>query len=475
MQTVETINPDIVRSYDIRGRVGQQLGSGDAHALGLAFAAAATRRGFLEIAVCRDGRLSSPELEDALVEGLLAGGMHVYAVGLGPTPQLHYAVRAAGLDGGIMVTGSHNPRDQNGFKLLLDGEPVYGAALRELVMSEPLPRSGGRVCDLTLKSRPHPQIDGAVDIKESYVRYLSACAHDAPPLKIVWDCGNGAMGAVIGSVTERLPGCHVLLNSRVDGRFPAHHPDPATADNLRELQSAVREHRGDLGIAFDGDGDRIGVVDSTGDILWPDQLLLFLATEVLAARPHATIVGDVKSSRVLFDGVRNLGGRAVMAPSGYVLVREAMLREGAPLAGEMSGHILFADCWHRTDDALFAAMRLLATVGRRDCSLTQFRNDLPVTVATPELRLPCSERRKGPVMREVAERLRRAGAGLDTTDGLRVTTPEGWWLLRTSGTESKLTARCEASDAEGLESLKRELASQLRQSGIDIGETAQLG
>jgi phosphomannomutase len=301
-----------------------------------------------------------------------------------------------------------------------------------------------------------------------------ACAREAPPLNVVWDCGNGAMGAVIGNVTERLPGRHILLNSRVDGRFPAHHPDPAIAENLRELQTAVREQRADLGIAFDGDGDRIGVVDSTGHIIWPDQLLLFLATDVLATLPHATIVGDVKSSRLLFDGVRDLGGRAVMAPSGYVLVREAMLREVAHLAGEMSGHILFADCWHRTDDALFAAVKVLVAIGRQNRSLVQFRTSLPPTVATAELRLPCAERRKSVVMREVAERLQRAGAGLDTTDGLRVTTPEGWWLLRTSGTESKLTARCEASDAEGLEALKRELASQLRQSGIDIGETARL-
>jgi phosphomannomutase len=474
MQSTEIINPDIVRSYDIRGRVGQQLGTSDARALGLAFAAAAARRGFLDIAVCRDGRLSSPGLEDALVEGLLAGGMHVYPLGLGPTPQLHYAVRAAGLDGGIMVTGSHNPGDQNGFKLLLDAEPVYGAGLRELVMTEPLPRNGGRVCELRLRSHPHPDIDGAPGVKESYVRYLAACAHGAPPLDVVWDCGNGAMGAVIASVTERLPGRHRLLNSRVDGRFPAHHPDPAVEENLHELQTAVREHRADLGVAFDGDGDRIGVVDSTGHIVWPDQLLLFLAAEVLTARPHATIVGDVKSSRLLFEGVRDLGGRAVMAPSGYVLVREAMLREGAPLAGEMSGHILFSDCWHRTDDALFAALRVLASIGRQHRSLAQFRANLPATVATPELRLPCSEQRKGTVMREVAERLRRVGAGLDTTDGLRVTRPEGWWLLRTSGTESKLTARCEASHAEGLESLKRELASQLRQSGIDISESLQL-
>ncbi|MFL6604858.1 MAG: phosphomannomutase, partial [Steroidobacteraceae bacterium] len=230
MQAIESINPDIVRSYDIRGQVGEQLGPNDAHALGLAFAAAAADRGLLEIAVCRDGRLSSPDLQDALLDGLLAGGMHVYLLGLGPTPQLHYAVRAAGLDGGIMVTGSHNPADQNGFKLLLSGEPVYGPRLRELVMTAPLPRSGGRVCELRPRARLHPGIDGPVGVKESYVRYLVSCAKGAPPLHVVWDCGNGAMGAVIGSVTERLPGRHRLLNSRVDGHFPAHHPDPAVGD-----------------------------------------------------------------------------------------------------------------------------------------------------------------------------------------------------------------------------------------------------
>jgi len=269
-------------------------------------------------------------------------------------------------------------------------------------------------------------------------------------------------------ITRQLPGRHVLLNANVDGRFPAHHPDPAVAENLQQLQKEVVAQRADLGIAFDGDGDRIGVVDSGGAIVWPDQLLLLFAADVLAEHPGATIVGDVKSSQVLFSEVARLGGRPIMAPSGYVLLREVALREKAALAGEMSGHILCADCWHRTDDALFAALRTLAALGRLNVSLAQFAASLPPTITTPELRLPCPEDRKAAVVREVGNRLQRAGVELDTTDGLRVSTPHGWWLLRTSGTEAKLTARCEASDAESLGLLKQQLSSQLRQSGIVI-------
>jgi phosphomannomutase len=452
-----SINPEVVRSYDVRGIVGEQLSLSDAYALGLAYATVAMSRGKQRIAVCRDGRLSSPALEDALIHGLLAGGVRVLRMGLGPTPQMYYAVCACGLDGGVMVTGSHNPPDQNGFKLLLGGEPVYGAALRRLVARAPQRRSGGEAQDLRVRS-----MESAV----AYVRELARIAEDAPDLHVVWDCGNGAVGAVIDSLLERLPGTHTALNSRVDGRFPAHHPDPSVPENLRELQSTVIQHRADLGIAFDGDGDRIGVVDSSGCIIWPDQLLLFLSTRMLAARAGTRVVADVKSSRVLFDEVARLGGRAIMAPSGYVIVRDAMLRQQAPIAGEMSGHIVYADCWHATDDALYVAMRLLEAIGAQRRSLAEFRASLPTMWSTPEIRLPCPESRKASTIREVAARLAASGARVDRTDGLRVTDGNGWWLLRASGTEPKLTARCEASDAEGLERLRQELLSQLRQSGI---------
>jgi len=452
------INPAIVRSYDLRGCVGRQLGLSDAYALGLAYAAVAHRQGRARIAVCRDGRLTSPDLEEALIAGLVAGGMQVQRLGLGPTPELYFVVFAAQLDGGIMVTGSHNPADQNGFKLVLGGEPVFGSSLQDLVAQAPVQRAGGSVCDLLMNGKSGSQ---------SYIERLAQLGATAPPLRVIWDCGSGAVGAVIGGLTQRLPGKHTLLNAVVDGRFPAHHPDPSVAENLRELQAAVLAERADLGIAFDGDGDRIGVVDSTGTIVWPDQLLLLLALEVLDSRRGAAIVADVKSSRVLFDEVARHGGRAVMAPSGYVRVRDAMLREQAPLAGEMSGHIFFSDCWHSTDDALFVAMRLLLALGRRRHSLAEFRTSLPPTEATPELRLPCPEHRKAQVISEVAARLSCSdGVHIDTTDGLRVTTEDGWWLLRASGTEPKLTVRCEAATGAGLERLRRTLMMQLARSGV---------
>jgi phosphomannomutase len=466
---VRPINPAIVRAYDIRGRVGQQLVCDDAYALGLAYSGAATAKGSSRVAVCRDGRCSSESLEGALVEGLLDGGMRVCRVGLGPTPMLYYAVHSSGLDGGIMVTGSHNPKDENGFKLLLAGNPVFGRELQALVARAPVLRARGSMEEVPpARNGCTAQGGAALNVVQSYAMSLAALAGDAPALHVVWDCGNGATGAVIGALTDLLPGKHTLLNSTVDGEFPAHHPDPAVAENLRQLQEEVLHQRADIGIAFDGDGDRIGVVDSTGTIVWPDQLLLLLATDLLAANPGAAIVGDVKSSDVLFSGTARLGGRPVMSPAGYVLVRDVMLREKAPLAGEMSGHILFADCWHGTDDALFVAMRVLAALGRQRLSLAEFRCGLPPTFATPEMRLPCPDERKHEVIQEVAARLSRKRVNLDTTDGLRVSTPQGWWLLRASGSESKLTARCEAVDAEGLQYLKRQLRAQLLLSGFEL-------
>jgi phosphomannomutase len=448
------INPAAVRAYDLRGVVGRELGPDDAEALGLAFATRARASGCRAIAVGRDGRDSSPELEQALIAGLVSGGARVCRIGLGPTPLLYFAVHACGFGGGIMVTGSHNPRNENGFKLLLGGGPVYGAALQRLVNSTARPTSGGVLSERS--------VTGA------YLRSLAHLAREAKPFKVVWDCGNGAVGAVIEDLTQSLPGTHVLLNQRVDGSFPAHHPDPAVAANMRELQDAVVKHGADLGIAFDGDGDRIGVVDETGTIIWPDQLLLLLAADALERQPGATIVADVKSSRVLFEGIARLGGRAVMAPSGYVLVRAAMLREAAPLAGEMSGHLMYAEAWHGADDALYVAMHLLAALSRCNVTLAQFRGSLPRTVSTPELRIRCVAERKHAIVREVAARVAASGARLDPTDGIRVTTRDGWWLLRASGTESKLTARCEALNEDCLDRLQRELGSQLRESGVDV-------
>lgn len=446
------IRREAVRAYDIRGVAGRDIDRGGAYALGLSCASAARAAGLSRVGVGRDGRLTSASLEQALVWGLMDGGLRVERIGLGPTPMLGFAVRELGLDGAIMVTASHNPPDENGFKILMGKERVHGERLRALVAME--------------GSRDRCGSARRAEVIEAYVDELARAAIGMPPLKVAWDCGHGATAPVVRRLVERLPGEHRLLNASVDGRFPAHHPDPAVAANLSQLAETVLAHGCDLGVAFDGDGDRLGVVDAEGRILWADQLLLLLARDLLAHSPGATVVGDVKCSKVLFDGVESAGGRAAVSPSGYVLVRETMQREKAVLAGELSGHIFFAEEWGGVDDALYAAIRTFLAVSRLG-GLAAFRDGLPPSFATPELRLACPEDRKAEVVTEVAGRLEHDGAIFDPALGLRVERPDGWWLLRASGTEPKLTCRCEAVHPDGLERLRAELREQLRRSGVD--------
>jgi phosphomannomutase len=430
--------------------VGATLTKADALSLGLRFATLARDRGLARIAVSRDGRLSSPMLEAALVEGLAAGGMSVTRLPLGPTPLLGFAVHRLGLDGGIMVTGSHNPPDQNGFKLMLGGHPLFGTGLDQLWAVEPGQAPGGAVAE--------------ADVGGIYVDALTAELDGTPA--IAWDSGNGATGAVVERLAERLGGRQLLLHTDIDGRFPNHHPDPSVPANMRDLAEAVRQHGLDIGFAFDGDGDRVGLVDETGEIVWADQLMLLLARDVLRDAPGAAIVADVKSSNILFDGIAAAGGRPVMGPSGYVLVRERMIREGAPFAGEMSGHVFFGDRWHHADDGLYVAVRALRALARSGQSLRAFRESLPKSFATPELRLPCADDRKAEVLATVADGL--GDAAVDRTDGLRVSSAEGWWLLRSSGTEPKLTARVEAWSEAGRDRLQAELMRHLSAAGLAV-------
>jgi phosphomannomutase len=446
------LNRALRKTYDLRGTVGRDLDVVDARSLGLRFAALARQRRLKRIATSRDGRLSSPELEAALVQGLADGGMEVTRLPLGPTPLVSFAVHRLGLDGGIMVTGSHNPADQNGFKLLLGGHPLHGRALGGLWEAEPSAAPGGSIVEL--------------ELTQDYVDALFAEVDRLPAMPVAFDSGNGATGRVVERLAQRLPGPTVTLHTRIDGRFPNHHPDPSVAENLEDLADAVRTNECSLGFASDGDGDRVGLVDETGAIVWADQLLLLLAKDVLRERPGSAVVADVKSSRTLFDGIAASGGRSVMGPSGYVLVRERMLEEGAPLAGEMSGHIFFGDRWHHADDGLYVAMRAMRAISMSGRTLRQFREGLPPTFATPELRLPCPDDRKAEVLSAVAGRVRESGASIDRTDGLRVTEGDGWWLLRASGTESKLTARCEAGSPEALARLEERLHAHLRAAGL---------
>ena len=453
-------DPTILREYDIRGIVGQTLSAADARAVGRTFARTLTAGGGGRVAVGYDGRLTSPELEAALVDGLRSEGVDVVRIGRGPTPMLYYAAATLGVDGGVMVTGSHNPPDYNGFKFVLAGKAFYGEAIRALGetalgLADPQARRG-RVED-------HP-------IGDDYVARLARDYDGARPLTVAWDPGNGATGEVVQQLTALLPGRHILLNAAIDGNFPAHHPDPTVAENLVQLQQAVAREHCDLGIAFDGDGDRIGVVDGHGRIWWGDQLMIVLARDVLARHPGAPILADVKSSQILFDEIARAGGCPVMTQTGHSPIKAKLAEMGAPLAGEMSGHIFFADGYYGFDDAVYVAVRLLGILGRSAEALAEMKDRLPGVVNTPELRFPCAEARKFTVVREVAQRLRQAAAEMTDIDGVRVRTADGWWLLRASNTQDVLVARAESTTDAGLGRLKAALAAQLAGSGISLPE-----
>jgi len=451
-------DPTILREYDIRGIVGQTLSAADAQAIGRAYALTLAEAGGRRVAVGYDGRLTSPELETALVDGLSMEGADVVRIGRGPTPMLYYAAATLGVDGGVMVTGSHNPPDHNGFKFVFQGKSFYGAAIQRLG------ETAGR---LGVSRQPRGRVEDRA-IRDDYVARLARDYNGDRPLTVAWDPGNGATGEVIQQLTARFPGRHVLLNQTIDGTFPSHHPDPTIPENLLQLQDAVASERCDLGVAFDGDGDRIGVVDSRGRILWGDQLMVVLARDVLIRHPGAPILADVKASQVLFDEIARMGGRPVMAATGHSLVKAKLAELGAPLAGEMSGHIFFADGYYGFDDAIYVAVRLLGILSRSRLSLAELRDQLPPVVNTPELRFACPENRKFEVVREVRGRLRQAGAEMTDIDGVRVRTSDGWWLLRASNTQAVLVARAESDTADGLARLKQELAAELATSGVQL-------
>ena len=453
-------DPTILREYDIRGVVGKTLSSADAQAIGRAYAVTLGEAGGGRVAVGYDGRLTSPELEAALVDGLVTEGAEVVRIGRGPTPMLYYAAATLGVDGGVMVTGSHNPPDHNGFKFVFQGKPFYGAAIRRLgeialALDAPQQRRG-RFTDLA--------------IRNDYVARLARDYDGARPLTVAWDAGNGATGEVMQELTARLPGRHILLNETIDGTFPTHHPDPTIPENLVQLQQAVAREQCALGVAFDGDGDRIGVVDGRGRILWGDQLMVVLARDVLARHPGAPIIADVKASQVLFDEIARMGGRPVMAATGHSLIKAKLAETRAPLAGEMSGHIFFADGYYGFDDAVYVAVRLLGVLSRSPESLAELGDRLPAVVNTPELRFPCDETRKFEVVHEVRERLRKAQAEMTDIDGVRVRTADGWWLLRASNTQAVLVARAESTTKDGLARLKAVLAAELAASGVTLPE-----
>ena len=460
-ETGHKFDSTILREYDIRGVVGPTLHTADAGAIGRAFGTLVRRNGGKRVALGFDGRLSSPELAKACVEGLTSAGVDVVEIGLAATPMLYFAVWHLETDGGIQITGSHNPPDFNGFKMMMGKKSFFGADIQklgEIAVKGDFETGKGQV-----EQRP---------VLDDYAQRLLRDVKPGRMLKVAWDTGNGAVGVSIHAVVDKLPGKHFILNEKVDGTFPAHHPDPTVPENLKELQATVEKEGCDLGIAFDGDGDRIGAIDGKGRVLWGDQLLILWARDVLKDRPGATIIGDVKASQALFDEIERAGGKPLMWKTGHSLIKTKMAELKSPLAGEMSGHVFFADTFYGFDDALYCGLRLLNIVAAGTQSLAEMRDGLPQLMNTPELRFDCPEERKFKIVEEVKARLKQAGAKVNDIDGVRVSTPDGWWLLRASNTQAVLVARCESASEAGLERLKSDLRAALAASGLELPSEA---
>ena len=463
-ETVHKFDPTILREYDIRGVVGGTVHAADARAIGRTFGTLVRRKGGKRVALGYDGRLSSPELAAACIAGLTAAGVDVIDIGVVATPMLYFAVYHVEADGGIQITGSHNPPDYNGFKMMMGKKSFFGADIQQL---------GAMAAGGDWESG-----QGRVEKKnvlDDYAARLLRDVRPGKPLKVAWDTGNGAVGVSIRAVVDKLQGEHFVLNEKVDGTFPAHHPDPTVPKNLEQLIDAVKKRGCDLGIAFDGDGDRIGAVDGKGRILWGDQLLILWSRDVLKHRPGATIIADVKASQVLFDEIARAGGKPMMFKTGHSLIKSKMAEVGAPLAGEMSGHVFFADTFYGFDDALYCGLRLLNIVANAKESLAEMRDGLPQPVNTPELRFDCPDDQKFGVVEKVKARLQKEGASFSDIDGVRVSTGDGWWLLRASNTQPVLVARCEAADNAGLERLMTDLKAALAACGVELPDDASSG
>ena len=449
-------SPEIFRAYDIRGVVGKTLTAEVVYRIGRAFATLAQDTGPHRVVVGGDGRRTTATLRRKLARGLRDAGADVIDIGIVPTPVLYYATHALETGTGVMITGSHNPAEYNGLKMVLDDRALSGEAiqgLRALVENGPLCSGEGRFSSL--------------DLIDRYIADIVTGTRVDRPLKVVVDCGNG-VGGLVGPGLLASMGCEVVsLYADVDGDFPNHHPDPADPANMADLIDAVGRTGADLGLAFDGDADRLGVVTDRGEIVWPDRLMMLLCRDVVTANPGATVVFDVKCSRHLDAVVRDLGGNPIMSKTGHSHIKDKVRESGALLGGEFSGHICFADRWYGFDDALYCAARLVELLAsERRCASDVF-SDFPDALATPEIKVPTTERRKFDVIAELAESavFDADGAKVTAIDGIRVDYPDGWGLLRASNTSPMLSLRFEADDGRALDRIQTVFDSAL--VGVD--------
>ncbi|MHB8347464.1 MAG: phosphomannomutase/phosphoglucomutase [Acidiferrobacterales bacterium] len=443
---------EIFKAYDIRGIVGKTLTPAITEQIGRAIGSEALARGTRQVTVARDGRLSGPALAEALAQGLAGAGCDVVDIGRVPTPVLYFATHHLATHSGVMVTGSHNPPEYNGLKMVLGGEAISGAAIQDLRR---------RTVDGDLASG-HGTVSRS-DVREAYLQRITSDVTLGRRLRIIIDCGNGVAGELAPELARRL-GCEVQeIYCDVDGRFPNHHPDPSQPKNLVDLISAVTQGTVDVGLAFDGDGDRLGVVSPDGSIIWPDRQMILFARDVLSRHPGAEIIYDVKSSRTLETSIREAGGRPLMWKTGHSFMKAKLRETGALLAGEMSGHIFFKERWYGFDDALYASARLLELLSHDPRRPAEIFRSLPNTINTPELHIELSEGEHFAVIRELTERAWFPEARVTTLDGLRVDYRDGFGLVRASNTTPVLVLRFEADNATALVRIQNDFRSLLGQ------------
>ena len=440
------INPNIFREYDIRGIVDKDLTPGLVEILGKGIGTYFRRHGKREAVVGRDCRLSSPDYAPALMKGIRATGCGVVDLGIVPTPLLYFMVYYKDKEAGVQITGSHNPPEYNGAKIMLGKETLYGDAIQDIY----------RIIKNDEIIEGLPGAHSSYDIVPEYKSLVSRDLRIAKRCKVVLDAGNGTAGVVASPIFLKL-GCDVVeLYCDMDGRFPHHHPDPTLPEAMQDLIRTVRETKADFGVAYDGDGDRIGVVDDEGHLIWGDQLMIFFARDILALNPGGAVISEVKATKALFDEIARLGGRPIMWKTGHSLIKKKIKEEKALLAGEMSGHLFFADRYFGFDDAIYASLRLLELVSRSDQKLSEMLAALPKTFSTPEIRIYASEEVKFKIVEEVRRELEKTHPVIDI-DGVRALFPKGWGLVRASNTQAVLVLRFEGETERDLEDIRHEI------------------
>ena len=443
------MNPNVFREYDVRGVVDQDLNEEFVYNLGRAIGTYADQHKVKTMSVGRDCRLSSDAYHNFLIKGLNSCGIETVDIGLCATPMLYFSIRHLKIDGGVMVTGSHNPPEFNGFKICIGNDTIYGENIQELreIIEKGKFSAGRGLCRTQ-------------DISKEYENYLFENVSINRKLKVVVDAGNGVGGRFFLPLLKRLDYDIMDIFCEPDGRFPHHFPDPTVEDNLEELIRVVREQKADLGIAFDGDADRLGVISDQGEIIWGDKLLLLFSRYILQDKPASTIIGEVKCSQVLYDDIKKHSGRPIMWKAGHSLIKAKMKEEKAALGGEMSGHIFFADRYFGYDDAIYAALRLLEILSRTGQQISSLLSDIPQTFATPEIRIDCPDDKKAHVVNRIKNHYRNTPGVIDI-DGVRIPFKEGWALVRSSNTQPIIVLRFEASSNEALQAIRREVEELL--------------